>query len=318
MRKPDSPSSKISQGYTLVEILVSIVILLLVLIAVYSFFDQGQWLYLGMEKQTESQQNVRIVVENLERDLRMIGGGVPNSVRVSVPQWWTPFIFTADKSKIYFFADIDSRNTLLTANAGSGAGNVAVEDASVVCPSVGTPLVLVLELKTWQPVQCTGIVGSTINISPATVQAFPASTSTVFSPDTVFYRMTNDSNNDGVCDDLNGDGLTCLDSLTTGADFPFCNIEKAEVFGNDPDLDSDVTTAAFQVMATNICEFKLEYFSTNGLPINGGTVPLTGGFLSAVQRVKATVSAKARSSRGPGQYNDIRLTSDILLRSAKY
>jgi len=122
-----------------------------------------------------------------------------------------------------------------------------------------------------------------------------------------------------VCDDLDGDGVTCADPTNPDpSDWPFCDIERAVVFGNDPVLDSDDTVASFEVMAKNICQFKLSYFSTDGTPLNAGATPLTGGFLAGVQRVKVTINAKARSSKGPQQYNDVTMSSDILLRSAKY
>ncbi|MCI0551899.1 MAG: prepilin-type N-terminal cleavage/methylation domain-containing protein [Anaerolineae bacterium] len=320
MRKTNLKYS--NRGFTLIEVLVATVVLLLVLLAVYELFDQGRWLYVGTENQAANLQNVRIVSENLERDLRMAGGGVPLSVSTDT-KFWTPMIFTADKSEIFFHADIDSRTTLFTADAA--ANSVTVEDAALVCPEAAWPLVFYdSDARKWQSVQCNSFAGSTINFSPAAAISFPAASSTVYSPETVFYRLTNDSDADGVCDDVNGDGILCTappDPDGTdfgGRDFPFCSIERAVVFGNDPTTDRDDTAATFETLASNICVFQLAYFQTDGTPVNGGTFPVTGGFLQGIHRVTSTITSKSRSSQGPGKYQEITLTSDILVRSAKY
>lgn len=155
-------SKTISRGFTLIEIMVATIILVLILLAVYQMFDQGRWLFVGVENQTNNQQNVRIVTENLERDLRMVGGGVPISVSTGSPQFWTPFIFTADRSKVYFHADVDSRTTIATGDAAGTSINV--EDAGVVCPEAGFPLVLWdADSRHWQPVNCSSFAGNTLN-----------------------------------------------------------------------------------------------------------------------------------------------------------
>ena len=316
MKQEPSYEQKLSKGFTLVEMLVAVVILLLVLVAVYSFFDQGQWLYLGMEKQTENQQNVRIVLENMERDLRMAGGGVPTQHRTDgTVQWWTPFIFTADRSQIYFRGDIDSRNSLVTADVAAAATTIDVEDGAVVCPDPPNALILVKELKQWEPITCTAVSGNTVTVS-AVNQAYSSAEAAVLSPDTVFYRLDNDANGDGICDDTDGDGQTCA---TDNDDFPFCNIERAVVFGNDPDADAVEDDDNFEVMAKNICKFEIHYYGLDGeTPLNSDAVPLTGGFLTGISRVKIEINAKARSSKGPQQYTDVNLSTDILLRSTKY
>lgn len=320
--------SDFSQGFTLLEILVSVLILTLVLLAVYSFFDQGQWLYTSIENQTTNQQNVRIVMENLERDVRMAGSGVPMGSDTSGTLNWSPFVFTAERSKLYFHADVDSKTTLVTADAASGAGLIQVEDASAVCPSANTPLVIYdSDALKWQAVDCSSISGSSINISPNAAKAFPSTSSTVYSPDTVFYRMTGDADGDGVCDDVNGDGVLCTDNTNNkaGGDYPFCKIERAVVYGNDPgsavapwSADRDENAASFETVASNICTFQLHYYLTDGTELNSGNVPLTGGFLQAIQRVKASITSVSRISEGPGKYQELQLNSDILLRSAKY
>jgi prepilin-type N-terminal cleavage/methylation domain-containing protein len=320
--------SDFSHGFTLIEMLVSVLILSLVLIAVYSFFDQGQWLYTSIENQTANQQNVRIVMENLERDVRMAASGVPVGSDTSGTLNWSPFIFTAERSKIYFHADVDSRTTLVTTDAASGAGAVTVEDPSVVCPSANTPLAIYdSDKRKWQAVLCASVSGSSINVSPNTAIAFPATSSTVYSPDTIFYRLTGDADGDGVCDDVNGDSVLCTDNTNrkAGGDYPFCNIERAVVYGNDPgsavapwSADRDANSASFETVATNICTFQLHYYSANGTEINSGNVPLTGGFLQSIQRVKATITSMSRTNEGPGKYQELQLNSDILLRSAKY
>src|SRR3990170_4444254 len=86
------------RGFTLLEMLISVVIFVFVMLAVYFLFDQGQWLYLHSEKRTNLQDNGRVAMEQMERDFRMIGSGVPTETQESASTTWTPFIFNAEHS----------------------------------------------------------------------------------------------------------------------------------------------------------------------------------------------------------------------------
>jgi prepilin-type N-terminal cleavage/methylation domain-containing protein len=297
-----------SKGFTLVEMLVTVVILLLVLLAVYSFFDQGTWLYLKSEKQTQSQQNARLALEQMERDLRMVGSFVPEGPAVSGGTSWTPFVQFANRSKIIFHADVEGGASVLSADLASGGTTVSVEYPDVVCPAPPNLIVLVMREKKWFPATCNSKTATTITISPGAGDAFASTDSSVWTPDTVFYRLSNDANADGVCD----------------IDYPFCNFERAEVRGNNPVNDIVEANASFTTLATNIAELKFTYMDPDGSAINGGTIPAGGfntgccfGNLASIGRIRINITARDRSSE-VRKYVDVALSSDVLVRAAKY
>ena len=276
------------KGFTLVEVLVSLVIFMLIMIAVYSLFDGGQWFYLHAERRTKIQEIARMAMEQLERDLRMIGFGIPQSSIFGGSTKWTPEIFVSTPGKIYFRADLDNRHAMLTRNAASGDTTLYVEEPDLVCPAPGfSQIVLARDNRRWQPLICTGADNAldtiTIDATPATgSESCDSEECEVYTPEHIFYRLTGDADNDGVCD-----------SSGPGSD-PFCSIERAVIFGNAP--LSDDSTATFETLSTNIIEFKVE---------NSGLL-------------RVTITARDRSMEGPQKYQDVTLVTQILVRGDAY
>ncbi len=60
-------------GFTLVEILISLSVFLLVLLAVYQLFDSGRATYSSGQTRVDVQQNARAAVDEMVRELRMAG-----------------------------------------------------------------------------------------------------------------------------------------------------------------------------------------------------------------------------------------------------
>ena len=95
--------AKHERGFTLIELLVSVLIFTLVLLAVYSLFDQGAWVYLHSSRRANIQQIARMALEQMERDVRMSGFGVPNGDEFGAgTATWTPDMFTLSPGKIFF------------------------------------------------------------------------------------------------------------------------------------------------------------------------------------------------------------------------
>ena len=113
-------------GFTLIELLVTLAIFMLVMIAVYSLFDTGQWFYLHGERKTKIQEIARMAMEQMERDIRMCGFGVPNGSQFDATTLWTPDIFTSTGGKFFFRADIDSGHSFVTVDAASSGSTIYV------------------------------------------------------------------------------------------------------------------------------------------------------------------------------------------------
>ena len=66
------------QGFSLVELLVSMFIATVVGLAGYVIFSSSNWSYKVQEDVSEAQQNVRVAMDRLARDIRMAGFGLPD------------------------------------------------------------------------------------------------------------------------------------------------------------------------------------------------------------------------------------------------
>jgi prepilin-type N-terminal cleavage/methylation domain-containing protein len=275
------------RGFTLIELLVSVLIFSLVLLAVYSLFDQGSWVYLHSSRKANIQQIARLALEQMERDVRMSGFGVPTGQQFGGTTRWTPELFLTAPGKIYFRSDIDNAHSWVSRNIAANDRTLNVENPALICPNPGsTAIVLERDSKTWQPLTCVSadLAAGTINVDADAMQC-PAETCEIFTPEHIFYRLTGDNNNDGVCDAA-GPG-----------DDPFCTIERAVIFGNDPVANSVVPADSdFHELASNVISFDVQ----------------TGGL------VKITLTVRDRSMQGPQKYQDVVLTTEVLVRDNIY
>ena len=60
-----------------------------------------------IQSSAKIQSNVRLAMDKIDRDLRMVGFGVPGGPQISASAEWTPAIFYASATAIGFRADID-------------------------------------------------------------------------------------------------------------------------------------------------------------------------------------------------------------------
>lgn len=281
--------AKLERGFTLVELLVSVLIFVLVLLAVYSLFDQGAWVYLHSSRRANIQQIARVALEQMERDIRMSGFGVPTGDEFGAGTGtWTPEMFVAAPGRVYFRADIDKGHTWLRQDiAGAGVRTLSVENPSFVCADPGTTrIILVNDSRVWQPFTCTAMDAGNKTIDVDN-DAMPCDSEVceIFTPEHIFYRLTGDADNNGICDNIDPD------------DDPFCSIERAVVTGNDPAANSAVPPdAEFKELATNIISFDVQ---STGL-------------------MQVRLIVRDRSMEGPQKYQDVVLTTEILVRDVAY
>jgi prepilin-type N-terminal cleavage/methylation domain-containing protein len=280
--------SKQERGFTLVELLVSVLIFTFVVLGVYTLFDQGAWVYLHSSRRANIQQIARLALEQIERDVRMSGFGVPSGDEFGAgTAMWTPNMFTLGPGRIFFRADIDNRHTWVRQNITGTPTTISVEDPQLVCPVPGTTqIVLVENGDDWQPLTCTAFDDTTDTITTNTgAMDCPSEECEIFTPEHIFYRLTGDANNDGICDN------------TAPNDAPFCTIERAVIVGNDPIAGMALPgDDEFQELASNIISFSVQQ--------------------PGLLQIQLTV--RDRSMEGPQKYQDVVLTTQILVRGNEY
>lgn len=296
-------SSRISaRGFTLIEMLVSALIFSFVMIGVLYMFDRGKWLYFHSEKRTNLQENGRIVLEDIERNLRMAGLGIPTGTRIdgTAPNpelTFLPYIFIAGESKIGFRGDVDNRNSMFAANAAANSSNITVQTPSIGCP---TNIIVVQRGRSWEPFTCSNPAVTspgTIDVTPNTPDDFEAAECEVYSPEHVFYRLTPDADSNGVCDVTD--------------DFSQCLVEKCERLTNTPQTDE--SGCQYATIGTNVKELHFDYYEGFDLIDPIAAPPLTTAQTPFVDLVRITLIVRDRADRVQ-TFQDLQFVSDVFVR----
>ncbi len=277
----------LGNGFTLIEMLVSVIIFVIILLAVYSFFDKGQWLYLQSDKRSNIQASARLTMEAIERDLRLMAYGVPRAGKVGATATrWTPSLFLADGDQIGFRADIDNGSAYLTQDSASGDTVIFVPAADGGKYPDGTNLIIVSRRTNWFDTVSTGpdSVAGSIDIADPLPTTFRATTGKVYTMEEVFWSFTSDPS------------------------YPFGTVERQE---NHPQLPDGTASGTWETMATNVQSLTFEYFAGT---VAVTPVPLTSTQAETVTRIVVTLVAKDRSDK-VGEYQTVTLKSEIRVRN---
>jgi prepilin-type N-terminal cleavage/methylation domain-containing protein len=292
------------KGFTLLEMLVSVAVFSGVVIGMYYFFDAGRWMYLHSEKKANMQENGRLAIEAMERDMRMIGFGVPKGTQFGSEVVWLPAVFVAAKSQIGFRGDVDNLNSWITQNVGSSDTVINVEYPGFVCPS-NIPILIVKGGRTWDDYDCSSPTATTIQINPAAGRAYTAAEAEIFAPEHVFYRLTPDTDANGICDNT--------------TDFSQCIIQRAIRQSGTPQTAPADPTNDWITFATNIEKLEFAYyqrtFSSDPNPLT--TLPLAGNNLSFVDMIRITITSKDRSNKVQ-KYDSAEFRTDVVVRKQRY
>jgi prepilin-type N-terminal cleavage/methylation domain-containing protein len=299
---------RMQKGTTLLEMLVGVAVFSIMMIGVYYFFDSGRWMYLKSESRANLQENGRLSMEAMEREIRLISFGVPSGTEIGTQSTWVPAIFLADRSQIGFRGDVDNINSLVTQDITTGDTVINVEWPSLVCPSNGTPVVLVQRERNWLSYTCSNPNdgAGTMSINAGAGADFLAAETEIYSPTHVFYRLTPDIDGDGICDD----------STATKPDYSQCIIERAVRSSTTPQT-TVASVSDWQTFATNIEQFQLEYFRKQGTVTELTALPLNGTDRALVDVIRITIRATGRSDQVQ-DYVSNDFISDILIRKRKF
>ncbi|MCI0442843.1 prepilin-type N-terminal cleavage/methylation domain-containing protein [bacterium] len=302
-------------GFSLVEMLITMVILLFLLLGIYGLFTQGQWLHLASEKRTNIQDNARIVIAQMEDDMRMIGSGNPKSSEVSgtITAKWNPAIFNMTSTAIGFTGDLDGGAVLLTKDAGTVSNDrLYVQDVSYYAnATIGSPIpiIVVSKEKRWDDLSVTGIITSSPYSALQTntmssPSSFTADKSEVFTMESISYRWVTDT---GGTADANSNGE--CDSGESAPFIPNCVIERAEFRTNNPDpaaADGPTPSSGdWNTFGTHVQSFSIEYLQADGT---------TAASASAVKRMRVTLTCRDRGMN-VGTVQNLTLQSEITIRN---
>lgn len=107
-KRPASPRAKPVSGFTLVELLVAATLFTIVALAIYLFYDTSQATYAKGEKQSDIQQNARVALDRIAREMRLAGYYPEVALGQQPPP--SPSFQVAGPDTVTFIGDIDSNN----------------------------------------------------------------------------------------------------------------------------------------------------------------------------------------------------------------
>ena len=280
-------------GFSLLELLVALTVFTLVFISVLAVYDQGNSLAAYVQSNIEIHDNVRLAMQHLEQDFRMIGFGLPEGAEIGGTAFWTPAVFHSSPTEIGFRAEIDSGNALITCTPRSANLDCPLNELQVDftgyydalnCrqpddPLQNLPLVVVSDGNAWQGVDCSGVdvSNSSISVSALTDDTFKAKESEVLSIEQIYYRYVARSQP------------------------PYGYLQRYVRYDNQPDNVFPPVGVTWSVVANHLTDFNLTYED------GGGPV------------AKIIITMEGYNTAGPpGSVQLIRIESEVLVRNARF
>jgi prepilin-type N-terminal cleavage/methylation domain-containing protein len=176
-------------GFTLAEILMATAISSVVLLALYLLYDVNQVTFVKGEQQADLQQNARIAMDRIVRDLRLAGYGFPTGGGA---------ITVAGPTDIRFWVDLNNASTIIVVDAAPTSTILSVQNATGI--QAGDIIYLingaVSEQRTVASTN-TGANPNTITLTTATTNAYPVG-SQVGRPRLIRYCWFDNPDLDGV------------------------------------------------------------------------------------------------------------------------
>ncbi len=187
------------RGFTPLEALIAASAFLFILFAVYLVYEASRSTFARGETKTDIQQNARMALSTMERELRMAGYGVPGAMPppgLSCPGTPLPRIVSASRRAITIRADLRNVLTTLAVQANAGASSLSLNPATATS-GIAINDVLYITDGTNCETKTVATVGSgTLTLTTGLVNAYvgcgpPLSCgSQVFRPKDVTFNIT--------------------------------------------------------------------------------------------------------------------------------
>lgn len=292
---------KNSQGFSLVEIMVAMVIMGVVVGAVYSTFINTQRHAYTQEEVVEVQQNLRFGLDFLIKDIRMAEFLTPSDQNALVN---APAQMLVDGNGDGDFDDTDERPLLSLVSATSMHGYARITDAVIN----GTTLELDVAANTMQQFADGDVVRvfRSVNLSPVT-DIYPVDGTP--SGDLVTLDISGGGYSAG--DIQSGDLLVRMPVGAANDDFPLqIDYQLVDAASDDPnmnelrrrvlDMDGNVIED-FQLIASNISGITMAYLD------DAGTVTSD---LSKIVAVQVTITGQTDATKtGRSNFSGVKVRS---------
>jgi prepilin-type N-terminal cleavage/methylation domain-containing protein len=182
------------RGFSLVEMLIAMVIAVIMVAVMYSFFTNQHRTYIVQDNVADMQQNARMSLLTVFRNVRMAGYGVPTSCAIAPINnvGGADGIFVSDASAIQTLPDSQIFFAELTANANAGDSSIALTTTDVdddgTDDFVNRGALIISDGTNTEGLVIASTVGKTVTFSAPFLQNnYPADTTRVVPA--IFYNV---------------------------------------------------------------------------------------------------------------------------------
>jgi len=293
------------QGLTLIELMIAMTIMLFVMLAVLGAYSQGSSLKAHIQSSAKIQNKVRQAMDRVERDLRMIGYGVPDGPKISSTTLWTPVVFYASATAIGYRAEIDGGRAEIVCTPSSSNSDCPrtklrldtidyYKDLNCDRPdgaSGDLRLLAVFEGSAWSPVSCSNYSTSDNSITVPTVtnNKFLGGSSEAVTVEQVYFQYAS--------------------KLSP----PYGSLTRQVRYDYEPSNTFPPTGLTSAVVAQNLTDLWFEYYDGSGTQLTG--FPLNATKRAAISTIVMFMEGYDRV--GPdGHPQVIQMRSEVLVRNA--
>lgn len=263
-------------GFTLLEVMVSTVLVLFLMLATLGAYSQIATLKGHVDSSIEIQSNLRLGMDRMTRDLRLIGFAVPQGTEIGGTALWAPAIFRASVTDLGFRSEIDGGYAEVVCTPKSSNSDCPLSKLRLDAIdyyqglSCNRPdgvagdlrLVVMLESDQWKGYTCSGHTVSDTSISTSTLpdDVFEAAKSEAATIEQVYYRYV---------------------ASSSAPDYG--RLERYVRYDNSPSNTFPPTGVTWDVVARQLTDFSLEFRDETGTLLTGS--PLSQANREAVRRV---------------------------------
>lgn len=291
-------------GFSMVEAIVAMGLAVVLMLGLYAAYAQGIAIKSRVQGTVRIESNLRLAMDKMARDLRVVGLAVPEGIEIGGTASWTPVIFHASQTEIGYRADIDggSAGIICTPNSTNSVcplnklrlDSIRYYEA-LNCDALdgfgGLRVVVSIERDDWEPAICSGYSTSDDSITMTTTltnSTFTAGKSNVATIEQVYYRYV------------------------PGSQQPYGSLERYVRYGNSPSNAFPPTGVTWTTVADHLTDFWLEYQDESGTALTGSPLPVANR--GAVRKIVLFI--EGYDQIGPkGQPQLIQARSEILLRN---
>ena len=230
------------RGFTLLEFLITVCIFLIVIFCVYMVHETNRVSYERSEMRIDIQQNARVGLATMERELRMAGYGVPRQLA------GVPMISDARPRTITFRADLRNVITTLTSAANSGSSTLIVNTTAGI--ATGDVIYLTDGSKA-QALTASSVDGGTLTVNTTgTLTGSYAIGSQVYAARDVRFTVTGGQllREERIPDGAWPGSATVLsDRIVEQDTFRYYNAANAEITSNNPVASPDANIRRIRI-----------------------------------------------------------------------